>query len=313
MSILSSLLGLDASSNASKQQNLANQNSSLAGGLYGNLAQTGSQNETAYNQVPGAVNTFQQGLQNNPLLTLFNQGYSNSPLVQSYGQAYGLNVPGQNIQATQGNRTAGVGGGVGTPGQTGGQGQSLLPQDAYGLTQGQQIELNTQLNTLDQAKQNAVAQYQSSFAQRGVDPSQMAAGIAAINEQFSALSEQTKGSFAQNALTQRQQGLTTLLSGGETASQQQNAGNLSVADLLLQQGQQGAGQVGQAASGYGSLAGAAQNQANVNQQQSNSDMSGILNLIGLGATGGLSGLFGGGGGVAQGAFPSMGGGSATGV
>lgn len=290
MSILSSLLGQDSSHNAGQAQGQANQ-------LYGQLGQIGQQNATAYNQVPGAIDSYASGVNNNPLLSLFQNGTSNSPLVQSYGQAYGLNVPGTN---------PGVGGtqspGTAAANSTGGaQGQSLLPQDAYGLTQGQQVELNTQLQTLDQAKQNAVAQYQSSFAQRGGDPSQMAAGVAAINEQFAALSEQTKGSFAQNALTQRQQGLGTLLQGGESASAQQNAGNLSVADLLMSLGGQGAQQIGQAA-------GANQANANTQQAQSNADMGGVLNLIGLGASGGLSGigggLFGGGGSSNTGSFPT---------
>jgi hypothetical protein len=285
MSILSSLLGLDSSSNANKAQGQANQ-------LYGQLGQIGQQNATAYNQVPGAIDSYASNVNNNPLLSLFQQGTSNSPLVQSFGQAYGLNVPGSNQGQPGGSATA--------PGSTptGGasQGQSLLPQDAYGLTQGQQIELNTQLNTLSQAQQNAVSQYQSSFAQRGGDPSQMAAGVAAINEQFAALSEQTKGSFAQNALTQRQTGLNTLLQGGEAAQSQQNAGNLGVADLLMQLGSQGAGQIGQAA-------GASQANANTQQSQSNADMGGLLNLITLGLSGGFSGL-GGGGGSSNASFPA---------
>lgn len=286
---------MDASHNAGQAQGKANQ-------LYGQLGQIGQQNATAYNQVPGAIDSYASNVNNNPLLSLFQNGTSNSPLVQSYGQAYGLNIPGGGPGQPQ---PAGGAGGAASGGAP--QQNSLLPQDAYGLTQPQQIELNTQLNTLDQAKQNAVAQYQSSFSQRGGDPSQMAAGIAAINEQFAALSEQTKGSFAQNALKDRQAGISNLLQGGESASAQQNAGNLSVADLLMSLGQQGAGQIGTAA-------GANQANANNQQAQSNSDMSGLLNLIGLGASGGLSGLFGGGGGsVAQGVFPSMGGGSSTGV
>lgn len=295
MSILSSLLGLDSSSNANKAQGNANQ-------LYGQLGQIGQQNATAYNQVPGAIDSYASNVNNNPLLSLFQNGTSNSPLVQSYGQAYGLNIPGGGPGQPQPAGGAGGAAAAGAPQQN-----SLLPQDAYGLTQPQQIELNTQLNTLDQAKQNAVAQYQSSFSQRGGDPSQMAAGIAAINEQFAALSEQTKGSFAQNALKDRQAGISNLLQGGESASAQQNAGNLSVADLLMSLGQQGAGQIGTAA-------GANQANANNQQAQSTADMSGLLNLIGLGASGGLSGLFGGGGGgVAQGVFPSIGSGSSTGV
>lgn len=278
---------MDSSSNANKAQGQANQ-------LYGQLGQIGTQNATAYNQVPGAIDSYASGVNNNPLLSLFQNGTSNSPLVQSYGQAYGLNVPGTN-PAVGGTQSPGTAAANSTGGAQPGQANSLLPQDAYGLTQGQQVELNTQLQTLDQAKQNAVAQYQSSFSQRGGDPSQMAAGVAAINEQFAALSEQTKGSFAQNALTQRQQGLGTLLQGGESASAQQNAGNLSVADLLMSLGGQGAQQIGQAA-------GANQANANTQQAQSNADMGGLLNLIGLGASGGLSGLFG--GGIAQGSFPA---------
>lgn len=287
MSILTSLLGLDASHNAGQAQGQANQ-------LYGQLGQIGQQNAQAYNQVPGAIDSYASGVNNNPLLSLFQNGTSNSPLVQSYEQAYGLNPQGTNpgVGGTQSPGTAAA-----NSTGPGANANSLLPQDAYGLTQPQQIELNTQLQTLDQAKQNAVAQYQSSFAQRGGDPSQMAAGVAAINEQFAALSEQTKGSFAQNALTQRQQGLSTLLQGGESASAQQNAGNLSVADLLMSLGGQGASQIGQAA-------GAKQANANTQQAQSNADMGGLLNLIGLGASGGLSGLFGGGGGIAQGSFPT---------
>lgn len=251
--------------------------------------------------MPGAINTYQQGVNSNPLLSLFQNGYSNSPLVQAFGAANGLNIGGQAPQPSAGNRTAGVPGSTGAgqtaQGAAGGANTSILPQDAYGLTQGQQIELNTQLNTLDQAKQNAVSQYQSSFSQRGGDPSQMAAGVAAINEQFAALSEQTKGSFAQNALTQRQTGLNTLLTGGEQASTAQNAGNLNVADLLMQLGGQGASQLGQAGGGLAGLSGAAQQNANQQQAQSGADLGGILNLIGLGASGGLSGLLGGGGGA----------------
>lgn len=294
MSILSSLLGLDSSHNAGQAQGKANQ-------LYGTLGQIGQQNATAYNQVPGAIDSYASNVNNNPLLSLFQNGTSNSPLVQSYGQAYGLNIPGGGPGQPQPAGGAGAAAG-GAPQQN-----SLLPQDAYGLTQPQQIELNTQLNTLDQAKQNAVAQYQSSFSQRGGDPSQMAAGIAAINEQFAALSEQTKGSFAQNALKDRQAGISNLLQGGESASAQQNAGNLSVADLLMNLGGAGANQIGTAA-------GANQANANNQQAQSTADMSGVLNLLGTVASAGLSGLFGGGGGgVAQGVFPSMGGGSSTGV
>lgn len=281
MSILSSLLGLDSSHNAGVAQGHANQ-------LYGQLGDIGTSNAAAYNQVPGAINTFQQGVNNNPLLSLFQNGTTQSPLAQAYGQAYGLNIGGQSAPGHEGNRTAGAPGSQGSAPQAGGANQSILPQDAYGITQGQQIQLNTQLNNLDQAKQNAVAQYQSSFAQRGGDPSQMAAGIAAINEQFAALSEQTKGSFAQSALQQRQQGLGTLLSGGEAAQTQQNAGNLSVADLLMQLGNQGANQIGTAA-------GANQQNANNQQAQSNADMGSVLNLIGLAATGGMSGIGGGGG------------------
>ncbi len=298
MSILSSLLGLDASADAGKAQNQAKQNNAQSGALYGQLGNIGTSNAAAYGQVPGAINTFQQGVNSNPLLSLFQHGTTESPLAQAFAQAYGLNVGGANIPGHDGNRTAGVPGSQGSAPQSGGMNQNILPQDAYGLTQPQQIQLNTQLNNLDQAKQSAIAQYQSSFSQRGGDPSQMAAGIAAINEQFSALSEQTKGSFAQNALKDRQQGLGTLLSGGEAAQTQQNAGNLSVADLLMQLGGQGAGQIGQAAGGYGSLAGAAQQQSNVARQQSNADMGAVLSLIGTAATGGIpiGNPFGGGGG-----------------
>jgi hypothetical protein len=293
---------LDSSSNANKAQGQANQ-------LYGQLGATGTQNIGAYNQVPGTINSYAAGVNNNPLLSLFDNGTSNSPLVQAFGQAYGLNIPsGQAAPAPSatGAPTAQAAAPAGAAGQAGQQ--SLLPQNAYALTQPQQIELNTQWNTLNQAQQQATAAYQASFAERGgSDPQQMAAGVAAIQEQYAALAEQTSGAFAQNALTQRQTGLGDLLQGGQAASNAQNAGNLNVADLLMQLGGAGASQIGQAASGN-------QQNAQVQQQQSNSDMNGLLNLIGLGASGGLSSIFSTGGGVGQGSFPStIAGGSGTGV
>lgn len=274
--------------------------------------------------MPGAIDNYSQGVQSNPLLSLFNNGYSSSPLVQAFGQAYGLNIPGSSpgtaATASQGNRTVGVPGAQGSAGQmpaggtaAAGQG-SILPDNPYSLTQPQQIELNTQLNTLNQAQQQATSAYQASFAQRGgSDPEQMAAGVAAIQEQYAALAEQTSGAFAQNALVQRQTGLGDLMNGGQAAETASNAGNLNVADLLASLGGAGTSQIGQAAGGFGALGGAAQNQANQQQQQSNSDMGSVLNLLGTIATGGVSNLFGGGG-VGSGSFPTtVSTGSVTGV
>lgn len=261
MSFLSTFLGMDASHNAGIQQQQANQ-------AYGTLTNAGNQNIQAYNQVPGAINNIQQGVNNNPLLSLFQNGTTNSPLVQAFAQSYGLNAPGQH-QAGAPGAAGGAPGQAPAPG-----GQGLLPQDAYGLSQPQQIELNTQLNQLDQSKQTALANYKSSFSQRGGgDPSAMAAGVAAIEEQFAAMSEQHKGAFADNANTQRQQGLQTLLSGGQAAETQQNAGNLSVADLLLSLGGAGANQIG-------TVAGAKQNSADANQASAQAAQSGLMQLGG---------------------------------
>lgn len=290
MSIFTELTGMDASHNAGIAQNAANKLTTQLGTL-------GTQNAAAYSQVPGAINTYQQGVNNNPLLSLFNNGTSNSPLVNAFGQAYGLNIGGTAQPGT--NRTAGVPGNTGasgtaTPSASGAQqpgtgSSSILPQNAYSLTQPQQIELNTQLNTLAQSQQSAVSAYQASFAQRGgSDPAQMAAGVAAINEQFAALAEQTSGAFAQSALKDRQTGLGDLMNGGQAASTAANAGNLNVADLLMQLGSQGAGQIGQAA-------GMNQANANTQQAQASADMSGVLNLIGTGLSGGFGNLFSGGG------------------
>ena len=266
MSFLSSILGMDASHNAGVAQQKAD-------GLYNTLGTVGNQNIGAYGQLPGAVDTFKQGVNNNPLLSLFQHGQSNSPLVQALGQAYGLNIPG----GPQGMPNAGgVGGAPGTPvpGGPANGGQSLMPQDAYGLSQPQQIQLNTQLNQLDQSKQTAMANYRSAFSQRGGgDPGAMAAGMAAIEQQFAAMSEDYKGSFAEKAHQERQQGLQTLLSGGQAAQTQQNAGNLSIADLLMSQGNAGAQQIE-------SAAGANQNNANIQGTNAIAAQNGILELAG---------------------------------
>lgn len=261
--------------------------------------------------MPGTIDSYAAGVNNNPLLSLFNNGTSSSPLVQAFGNAYGLNIPnGQPAPAPSatGAPTAQAAAPTGAAGQQGAN--SILPQNPYSLTQPQQIELNTQLNTLNQAQQQATAAYQASFAERGgSDPQQMAAGVAAIQEQYAALAEQTSGAFAQNALTQRQTGLGDLMNGGQAASTAANAGNLNVANLLMELGGAGASQIGQ-------VAGAKQGYSNQQQAQSTSDMSGILNLLGTVATGGIpiGNIFGGGGSVGQGSFPTtVSTGSATGV
>ena len=266
MSFLSAILGMDASHNAGQAQHKAD-------GLYNTLGTLGTNNSQAYGQVPGAINNFKQGVNNNPLLSLFQQGNTSSPLVQALGQAYGLNIP---SSAQMGPGGADMGRQPGSPAQGPGMngGQSLMPQDAYGLSQPQQIQLNTQLNQLDQAKQTAIANYKSAFSGRGGgDPGAMAAGMAAIEEQFAAMAEDYKGSFADKANQQRQQGLQALLSGGQSAQTQQNAGNLSIADLLMSQGNAGAQQLE-------SAAGAHQNNANTQGANATAAQGGLLNLAG---------------------------------
>lgn len=266
MSWLSSVLGMDASHNAGVAQNAANK-------VNTQLTQIGTQNAGAYNQIPGAVANLQNGVNNNPLETLFQSGYTNSPLVQAFMQAYGLNGQGQAAGAPR--PLPGVAGGApgGAPGAAP-TGQSILGADQYGLSQPQQIQLNTQLQQLDKAQQTAIANYKQSFSQRGGgDPGAMAAGVAAIEEQFAQLHEQTKGAFASNANTERQQGLQTLLTGGQGAQSQVNAANLSVVDLLQSLGNSGANQLA-------GVAGQNQQNANLQQQNATSAQSGILNLAG---------------------------------
>ena len=203
----------------------------------------------------------------------------------------------------------GPGGAPATVGQylgAAGQGAATSGQDAYGLTEAQQVQLNGQVERLNESRQAQIEQLQSSYAQRGItDPRAMAAGLERINSHYDALAEQQKAGFAEEARKTRQQAEAALLDFvaniRNQGIQQQLAGAGGIANLGESTQAGGLNAMGQGMGALNSAGSMASNaydralqQAQYMQSRDDSLEGALLQLAGFAAGGGFGDWFGGG-------------------
>lgn len=200
----------------------------------------------------GTYGSLRQSLENDPFLTLLTKGETASPLVRNYLTTAGVDLTGASNQ------------------------------NPYGLTDAQAVQANAQGDAINKRRDSAVSQLRAQMASRGItDPRALAAAEAHINEQFGGQAEQSRANFAEQARANRQNALGGLMSAGEQAynTRQNELGNLFNTFLSLMT----AGNAGTS-----NLGGAAQQQANLQQQRQDSSLSGLLNLIGFATGGGFN-------------------------
>lgn len=267
---ISSIFGgsTQASRAQGRDQNLANQYGSQAAAGYQGLQAQGQQDLSLFNQIfPGLLGQyFQTAGLSNPI------GGPQPPA----GQVTVGGVP----QKTTTNAQGRVTNTANPPPQT--------PQapNPYGLTPAMQTQLNTLIGQNNQAMQTSLSNYREQLAAQGIDdPRAAQAGEAMLARQYAAQNEAAAAQF------------------GFEAQQQKLAQLMQLIGVMSGQQSQGAQFEEAASSGYGSLAGAAQNQANIAQAQDNSMNSNLLNLLSFGLGGGFN--TGGGAGAAGGGTPPI--------
>ena len=263
MSWLTSILGMDAQHNAgklgdqaAKQEQEALAYRKQAAGGYQNVQQQGTDAASL------GLNLVQNGQQDRNTFENALPG-----LIQSFGATAGLNNP-----TTYSN--------------------GATTYDPYALTPAEQTQLNGHVDQITSGLNAALAHYKADMARRGItNPADTATGEALIRQTFGAQAEQHKANFAEQARTNRQQGLTTLMQYLQGLG---NSGNSQIAE--------GANQVNagnrtyeSGVSGIAGLGGAAQNGSaqsqseSVQQQQmANNQFGSLLNLGTFAATGGFS-------------------------
>jgi hypothetical protein len=191
-------------------------------------------------------------MENDPFFTLLTKGETASPLVRNYMTTAGVDLSGASNQ------------------------------NPYGLTQAQSVQANAQGDQINKRRDSALSQLRTQMAARGItDPRALAAAEAHINESFGAQGEQSRANFAESARANRQNALGGLMSAGEQSynTRQNELGNLFNTFLSLMN----AGNAGTS-----NLGGAAQQQANLQQQRQDQSLSGLLNLIGFAGGGGFN-------------------------
>ena len=286
---------------AKRQAAYARQMGQKSGTFYDQLAQGGAYDRNLYEQnFKPNVDRYQQNLANNPANTLYTQGTVNSPLLQAFLNAGGVKTKGgtnnpadasnqyrQNVLARRNPNASGNAPGsaantlntdrAGTPGSNGwlnSSGVAQNPQaqldtsgDPYALAPAQAAQLNQQVDQINSAMTNAIAEYRARAAQQGIAASP--AGEQQIREHFAGLAEQSKASFTEQSRKSQQDMLQTLINQGQQAYGDQTQGFLNVANQYQQAGQSGQQAIQNAASGYGNLAGQQNQMAQYAQQQDN--------------------------------------------
>jgi len=193
-------------------QNLAGGQASTGAGMYGGLYGQGQQQYTQWNN-----------LLNNYLGQFGNAAGLGNVSLNSNGNS---NAGGVSVARPGGGATATPG--TGLTGQPAGQPQQN-PANPYSLNPNQQTYVNSQVDALNAAKQNAISAYQGHLSSLGqVNPQLAAEGSAAIDQHFAGLVNQTQAGAQMAVQQQRVQDLGNLLnlSAGEMqqGAQQEEAG-----------------------------------------------------------------------------------------
>lgn len=217
----------------------------------------------AYGNI-GAQGQQQTGVYNGNYLSLLNR----------YGGFAGLG--GESVQGPNTGTPAVI---PGIPGQEG-QGNGSPANNPYNLDVHEQERLNQTTANIAKQSQHAMASYQQQLTNRGItDPRALQVGQEQIQEHFAALNAEAQTSFYEQIKQDKMKALQSLI--GE----------------IGQYGAQGISEQEAAAGGYGSLAGAQQNQSNIQTQNAQAQQAGFLHLLTQFAPGGTfnSGGAGGGG------------------
>lgn len=230
---------------------------------FGNLSAIGAQDQNLF------TNLFNQAL---PAYEMYSGLPTSLPANQQLNIAGATgNAPTSNVTGAQGQppNTSSGGGPQGTrPGvptaPAGTNTPSPLPsqdvlqqQGAYSLTPAQQIQLNSQVDTINQNMSQALSQYQ---AQTTGNPNP--AGEALIRQYYSAQADTAKANFIQESLQQKQQAAQFLIGTAEGI------------------GSQAAQDTEAAGAGYSGLGGQTQQAYQFAQQNANSQNAGINALLG---------------------------------
>lgn len=232
MSIVSALLGLDASHNAGKafadqkrlnelSQQLIQQGIDYYKGLGGeakgyrdqaNVANTiyGNQAKTDLAGANYSLPDILAQLGVNTGVT----GFGN-PRGSASPEAYATPVYGGRVGSASGAELPGPYGPGGPTDANLGQyytGKATAPSP-YDISQPQQVQLNQQVDQLNSEKQSVIEDLRARYAQQGItDPRAIQAGIQSINERYDAMAAGHKANFAEQARANKEEALKTFVS-----------------------------------------------------------------------------------------------------
>lgn len=188
----------------------------------------------------------------------YNQNYL--PMLQQFSGLAGLGRQGFSPQSGPGVPT----GPNAIPGDAANQKQGG-PQDTnnpYSLDQNQQALLNQQTASLTRQYQSSVSSFQQQMQAHGIsDPRALEVGQQTLQEHYAALKSQTETQFYEQIKQDKLSALQALI--GE----------------MGQYGQQGISEQEFSAGGIAGLAGAQQNQSNIQQQDAQTQQAGLLHLL----------------------------------
>lgn len=193
------------------------------------------------------------------------------PLLQKFGSYAGLGGSGLNAGGISNvNPTTGQ---TATAQANAQNGMASDPaNNPYTLDQNQQGLLNQQTASLAKQHQQATASFEQELQAHGIsDPRALQVGKETLDEHFASLKATTETQFYEQVKQDKMKALQSLISEME------------------QYGQQGISETEASAGGLGSLGGAQQNQANIQQQNAQSQQSGLAQLLSFGFGGGFGG------------------------